>query len=190
MYWDRNTQAVRRIPVRVVDSNGNSTSSAEHSIEPERVGGLFFPGGERGATPAADEPEWQSLALRLQADMDNFRKRQVRRADEAILAERERLLQLILPVVDNLARALNQDASKDEVLRQGVELTYRELVRLLEQEGVAPIEAMGKPFSPDLHEAVATVMTDAQPGTVVEELARGFVMGDKLLRPARVVVAA
>src|SRR5262245_50055070 len=71
-------------------------------------------------TPPA-ENEWQEKALRLQAEMDNFRKRQTRRADEAIAAERERLLNHFLPILDNLERALNQPQGSDEALRQGVE---------------------------------------------------------------------
>jgi molecular chaperone GrpE len=190
MYWNRGAQSVRRIPVRVIDTTDNPVSTAEHSIEGEKVPESFSPTGDPIASQAENEPEWQSLALRLQADMDNFRKRQARRADEAILAERERLLQLMLPIADNLARALDQDDSGDGVLQQGVKLTYRELMRLLESEGVIPIEAVGQTFTPDLHEAMATVRTAALPGTVVEELAKGFMMGEKLLRPARVVVAA
>jgi molecular chaperone GrpE len=142
------------------------------------------------ASPTTDAPDWRSLALRLQADMDNYRKRQARRADDAIAVERERLLGLMLPVADNLTRALNQDGQGDESLRRGVELTYRELMRLLEREGVTRIEAVGQTFTPELHEAVATVMTEAEAGTVVEELGSGYKMGEKLLRPARVVVAS
>ncbi len=97
----------------------------------------------------------------------------------------------MLPVADNLTRALNQDGQGDEVLRQGVELTYRELMRLLEAEGVTRIEAVGQTFTPELHEAVATVMSEAKAAdTVVEEVESGYKLGEKLLRPARVVVAA
>lgn len=192
MYWDeyapRSARSVRRVPVRVTDTETDAYSM-ERSVEQESTRELPSATGDHIPAPAADESEWQLLAQRLQADMDNFRKRQIRRADEAILAERERLLQRILPVVDNLARALDQADSEDEALRKGVELTYRELMRLLESEGVTPIETVGNPFTPDLHEAVATIKTDAQPGTIVEELTKGFKIGDKLLRPARVVVA-
>jgi molecular chaperone GrpE len=124
------------------------------------------------------------------ADIDNFRKRQTRRADESITAERERLLRLFLPVADNLTRALGHDGEGDQLLRQGVELTYRELMRRLETEGVTRIQTLGRPFTPDLHEAVATVVADAEAGTIVEELERGYMLKDRLLRPARVVVAA
>jgi molecular chaperone GrpE len=142
------------------------------------------------ALPADDGPDWQSLALRLQADMNNFRKRQVRRADDAVAAERERLLSLMLSIADNLARALQHDGQEDDSLQQGVELTYRELMRLLEAESITRIEAVGQTFTPELHEAVGTVMSDAEAGTVIEELESGYKLGEKLLRPARVIVAA
>jgi molecular chaperone GrpE len=122
--------------------------------------------------------------------MDNFRKRQTRRADEAIAAERERLLRLFLPVADNLERALRYDTADEQTLRQGVELTRRELLRLLENEGVSRLETIGQPFEPEQHEAVATVSNAAEPGTIAHEVEGGYRLGHKLLRPARVVVAA
>jgi molecular chaperone GrpE len=147
------------------------------------------PASDEIASLAAGEYDWQSVALRLQADMNSFRRRQSRRADDAVTEERERLLRLLLPVADNLTRALNNGGQEHDSLRQGVELTYRELERLLEAEGVVRIEALGQDFSPEVHEAVGTVTTDAKAGIVVEELESGYKLGEKLLRPARVVVA-
>ena len=191
MYWDGSPQRVRRIPVRVVKDQDASSSQEGQPKEIDEVAESSLSVSDEVASPAMDELDWQSLALRLQADMDNYRKRQARRADDAIAVERERLLRLMLPVADNLTRALDQDKQGDEVLRQGVELTYRELMRLLEAEGVTRIEAVGQTFTPELHEAVATVMSEAKAaGTVVEEVESGYKLGERLLRPARVVVAA
>jgi molecular chaperone GrpE len=191
MYWDERSWPARRIPVRVVEDEDTPVSLAEQSdqvIETDRESSTRI--SDEIVSPRAGEPDWQALALRLQADMGNFRKRQTRRADEAIDTERERLLRLILPVADNLARALSHDGQEDESLRRGVELTRRELMRLLKAEGVTRIEALGQPFTPELHEAVATIATDARVGTIVEEVEVGYKLGNKLLRPARVVVAA
>ncbi len=188
MYWDPNTQPVRKIPVRVMGEGQAPISPEEQPVE-AAAGESPLLSNDEIASPARGETDWQSLALNLQADMDNFRKRQVRRADEAVGAERERLLRLILPVADNLARALSQEGQVDQSLRQGVELTYRELIRFLEAEGVTRIETVGLPFTPELHEAVATAATDAGAGTVVEEVAGGYTLGGRLLRPARVIVA-
>ncbi len=145
--------------------------------------------------PAMDETNWKEKAIRLQAEMDNFRKRQTRRADEAISAERDRLLMVFLPAVDNLARALTHQEHRNgddsnSVLRQGVELTHRELLRLLEAEGVTLLKTVDHEFDPEWHEAIAMISANVESGTVVEEVEAGYKLGDKLLRPAKVVVAA
>ncbi|MCB0168117.1 MAG: nucleotide exchange factor GrpE [Anaerolineae bacterium] len=136
------------------------------------------------------ETDWQQVATQLQADMDNFRKRQKRQAEEATGNERERLLRLFLPIVDNLARALNHNTAEDDSLRQGVELTYREFTRLMAAEGVSRVETIGQPFDPSYHEALATIVTHAESGTIVEEVEAGYTLDGKLLRPAKVLVAA
>ena len=140
--------------------------------------------------PPAEETDWKAAAMRLQAEMENFRKRQTRRAEEAAANERERLLLRILPVADNMARALSHSHADSGNLRQGVELINRELQRFLESEGATRIEAVGQPFDPTLHEAIGTRPANAEPDTVVDEVETGYKLGDKLLRPARVVVAA
>ncbi len=142
------------------------------------------------AKPQQEEPDWKETALRLQAEMDNFRKRQTRRADEAITTERERLLNRLLPLADNMARAMAHSQAGEQSLRRGVELIQRELLRLLEAEGVTRIEALGQPFDPTVHEALATREDEAETDTVITEIEPGYKLGDKLLRPARVVVAA
>jgi molecular chaperone GrpE len=137
-------------------------------------------------------------AARLQAEMDNFRKRQQRLAADQTETERRRLLADYLHVVDDLERALSAPDRDDEALRQGVALTHRAALKLLQREGVEPVQAMGQPFDPNWHEAVATVSAlDAaanngrQPDsdTVIQVLEPGYRQGDRLLRPARVVVA-
>jgi molecular chaperone GrpE (heat shock protein) len=124
MYWDEINRSVHKIPVRVVRSEDPPIRPAEQSGEVETAHKQHRSASGEVASPAAGEPDWQTLALHMQADMDNFRKRQARRADEAIVAERERLLRLMLPVADNLARALSHNGQGDETLRQGVELTH------------------------------------------------------------------
>ena len=136
---------------------------------------------------------WRDRALRLQAEIENFRKRQQRLAEARILADRERLLRAFLRVADDLERALHADGADADDLRQGVDLTYRSLTRLLDQEGAEPIEAAGQPFDPAWHEAVGTVPhvhAGAAPDTVVKVVEAGYRLGDRLLRPARVIVAA
>lgn len=147
---------------------------------------------EASAGPAWSEQEvdWRAQVLRLQAEMDGFRKRQLQRAEAAIAAERERLLRLMLSVADNLTRVLNHSRPGDVAIWHGVDLTHRELMRQLQAEGVTPIQAVGQPFDPQWHEAVAVRPAPTPSGTVIEEIETGYQLNGKLLRPARVVVAA
>ena len=142
--------------------------------------------------------DWRDRAMRLQADMDNYRKRQQRLAQDQIEAERQRLLGAFLQVVDDLERALaapattDQGLRHDEGLRRGVELTHRAAMQLLQREGVEPIEARNKRFDPNWHEAVATVGhngSDAPEDTVIEVVESGYRLGERMLRPAKVIVA-
>ncbi len=151
---------------------------------------------EAEAAPAAAQQElemWRDQALRLQAEMDNFRKRQRRLAEERVAAERENLLREFLTVADDLKRALGAEEGDAASLRQGVEMTYQSLLRVLKQAGAEIVEAAGQPFDPTWHEAVGTVPAEqagVEPDTVVEVLQDGFRIGERLLRPARVIVAA
>jgi molecular chaperone GrpE len=124
--------------------------------------------------------------------MENYRKRQRRLAQDLIAQERERLLQRFLEVADELERALTAQQTDVDSLRQGVELTYRSLIKLLEQEDVEPVAALGQPFNPEWHEAVGATSetrSGVPPQTVVEVLRTGYRLGDRLLRPARVIVS-
>ena len=163
-----------------------STDSPESQPEPVQVQPDIT-----GADESVDV--WRDRALRLQAAMENYRKRQQRLAEERILEERERLLRRFLQVADELERALREQRADVASLRHGVELTHRILMQLLEQEDVKPIGALGQPFDPEWHEAVGTTTEyehGLQPYTVVEVLRPGYRLGDHLLRPARVLVAA
>ena len=151
---------------------------------------------EEAATPAPDRSaeveEWRDRALRLQAEMDNYRKRQQRCAQDQIEAERHRLLGGFLRVVDDLERALGAPVAGADGLRQGIELTHRAAMQLLQQEGVERIEAKNRAFDPNWHEAVATVGhsgDQTSTSTVVEVVEPGYRLGERLLRPAKVVVA-
>ncbi|MBN1954241.1 MAG: nucleotide exchange factor GrpE [Anaerolineae bacterium] len=150
------------------------------------------PPEEKPAEIAAELERWRDRALRLEAEIDNFRKRQRRLAEEQIAAERERLLRSFLNVADDLARALAANGGESKGLRTGVDLTYQGLVRLLNLEGVEPIDAAGQPFDPLWHEAVGTVPHQAagvEPNTVAEVVQPGYCIGERLLRPAHVIVA-
>jgi molecular chaperone GrpE len=131
----------------------------------------------------------QDRLLRTAAEFDNYRKRMDReRRDLAEYTAGEVLTEL-LPIIDNLERAL-QAALPDDPLRKGVELTHRQMLDILRKRGVKPIEALGADFAPNFHQAVIhEVSPEHREGEVMEELQRGYVVGDRLLRPAMVKVA-
>lgn len=135
---------------------------------------------------------WRDRALRLQAEMENYRKRQRRLAEEQIAAGHERVLRALLEITENLARALAARDADAASLRQGLEITLGSAKQALDREGVHPIEAEGQPFDPMWHEAVATVphtQVEVEPHTVVDVTEKGYRLGARVLRPARVVVA-
>jgi molecular chaperone GrpE len=134
---------------------------------------------------------------RRQADFDNYRKRTERDRQDTYHKMVGDVVGRLLPVLDNLRRALDTEASQQagesEEFRhflQGVELIYKQLTDVLESLGLQPVAAVGQPFDPHVHEAVITEQTeDYAPDTVIQELVRGYRLGDKLLRPAVVKVA-
>jgi molecular chaperone GrpE len=130
--------------------------------------------------------------LRERAEMDNFRKRQERMAADAIRREKRELLHKVLEVMDNLDRAMRFEESMDrESLHQGLRLVQWQLNELLKEEGLTPVPTVGQPFDPRVHEAIEQVQSSEHPeGTVVEEVRRGYMLGDEMLRPARVKVSS
>lgn len=134
---------------------------------------------------------------RRQADFENFRKRVERERSETYNRATADLVAKLLPVLDNLGRALDTEASveateSDEFRHflSGVDLIHKQLGGVLETLGVKPVSSVGEPFNPHVHEAVVTEETDDfEPDTVMQEIVRGYRLGDKLLRPALVKVA-
>jgi molecular chaperone GrpE len=137
-----------------------------------------------------DLEEERQRRLRLLADFDNLRRRATREPDMARREGQRMALRPLLPVVDALERALAA-GSTDPDFYEGVGATYRLFITALRETGAEPVESVGRPFDPSVHEAVATVRADdVEPGMVVREIRRGWRLGDELLRPAQVVVAA
>jgi molecular chaperone GrpE len=141
--------------------------------------------------PTAPTIDWQDMALRLRAEMDNYYKRQQYLAEERVAQEKANLLTGFLDVVDNLEQVLAH-AEPGAPCRQGIKATYDVAVKLLRNENVEAIPAIGKPFDPGLHEAVATAPASPDQKAemlIVDEVRRGYRIGERLLRPARVIVA-
>ena len=133
--------------------------------------------------------EYYDLLLRTRAEFDNYRKRIERERQESSAAAAADLLRDLLPLLDDLERALGADSSGD-AYRKGVELIHKQLLDLLARRGARPIDAVGADFDPHIHQAVTYEHVEGRrDGEVVEELRRGYMLGDRLLRPAMVKVA-
>ena len=138
-----------------------------------------------------ERDEYLDLAKRAQADFENYRKRAAKEAAAAGARARSGLIRELLPVVDNLERALASSDGADETFVQGVRLVYNELQGVLSRAGVEAIEPAGEPFDPTVHEALSTRESDgAEAGVVLDVVEKGYRSGDTVIRPARVVVAA
>jgi molecular chaperone GrpE len=141
----------------------------------------------------AESKQHYDRLLRVSAEFDNFKKRSVREADEFRKFANETLLKDLLLVVDNLERAIasaNDTTESNTCVVEGVQLTLDDILKILSKYGVTPIEAVGRPFDPAFHQAIMQEETDAHPeNAVVSEMQKGYLLHDRLLRPAMVVVA-
>jgi molecular chaperone GrpE len=149
------------------------------------------PAEEQLSALTAERDEYLDRLLRLKAEFENFRKRSRRELAEAEERARGRLLVEFLPVMDNLGRALDAAEHHEEgKVLEGVRLTHGQFVGLLAKEGVSEIAPLGEPFDPHHHDAMLTQPSEAPEGTVVAVLERGYALGDRVLRPARVAVSS
>jgi molecular chaperone GrpE len=128
--------------------------------------------------------------LRLAADFDNFKKRTRRDSEQQAAAQKEAFIGELLPILDNLERALASEQSTDSAqLHQGVTMTLQQLGQLLHRHGIEAVEDIGQPFDPHRHEAIAVRHDPRQPDQIVLEVAqRGYCRGDQVFRPAKVIV--
>ena len=171
-----------------------TTSDAESSVSTE---------GEPGAADGGEaEPRAEDLAakvtaleeslLRAKADFQNLQRRAAAERAESIRFANADIMRSLLGVLDDFERALqaSDEAKKDDPVIEGVRLVYDNLTKALSEAGLTAIEAQGQLFDPTVHEALLQQPTgDAPPGTVVEQVAKGYMLRDRVLRPARVIVA-
>lgn len=131
--------------------------------------------------------------LRVSAEFDNYKKRTAREMKEVVKYANEKIAKELLTVVDNLERAIESATAQcppDDPLVQGVELTLSDTLKLLERHQVFPIEALGQPFDPNFHQAMMQAASEEHPpNTVVQELQKGYMIHDRLLRPSLVAVS-
>lgn len=141
----------------------------------------------------AEAAKFRDLALRNQADLENYRKRAAREREEAVRYSNQSLIEDLLPVLDNFelgleaARAGGGDAG---AILKGMDMVLRQVADFLQKAGVQSIEAAGTPFDPNLHQAISQEASADQPeGTVLRQLRKGYKLKDRLLRPANVIVS-
>ena len=179
-------EALREAAEAVSESRARAQAEApgspEASAETARIEDL-----------SAELVETKDRLIRLQADFENFRRRAQREREEAVRYGTQNLFKDLLTTVDNLDRAIEharRGTGDAENLLQGVELVHKGLLGLMARHGVVEVEALGKPFDPAHHEAMAqTPNASVAPNTVLEVLQKGYKLRDRLLRPARVIVA-
>uniref|UniRef100_C5D4U2 Protein GrpE n=1 Tax=Geobacillus sp. (strain WCH70) TaxID=471223 RepID=C5D4U2_GEOSW len=136
--------------------------------------------------------EMENRYLRLYADFENFRRRTKMEMEAAEKYRAQSLVSDLLPALDNFERALKIEADNEQAksILQGMEMVYRSVLDALKKEGVEAIEAVGKPFDPNLHQAVMQVEdSNYEPNTVVEEFQKGYKLKDRVIRPAMVKVS-
>ncbi len=141
------------------------------------------------AESEAERDQYLADLQRVVADFDNYRKRVAREKEALVARAHAALVEAVLPVVDDLERALEAASLHEEAkLEDGVRLVHRQLLDVLVKEGLEEIPTDGL-FDPHVHEALAAIPAEAEEGTILEVVQRGYVLGDRVLRPARVIVA-
>jgi molecular chaperone GrpE len=176
--------------------DGNPGMDGE--LDPANAGSESEQGGDLESLRAQLAEKDKEIAelkdkyLRTLADSENARKRVRQQSEESVRIQREAILRDLLPIIDNLERALvaARTGTDPKTIVDGVEMTVRALIDFLRAQGVTPLHAVGKAFDPNRHEAVDHVASEAHPpNTVVDEFHRGYLIGERVLRPARVSVA-
>ncbi|HEY6462296.1 MAG TPA: nucleotide exchange factor GrpE [Polyangiaceae bacterium] len=188
MHDDSNRNAAREAEAAARDGEGDAGDPAEALPEPSAPAASEDPLSAAQAEASRLKDQW----LRTAADFDNFRKRTRKELEDARRTGREDLLRAVLPVFDNLERAIQsaQRSTDVKAVADGLSLVQRQFTESLGREGIARVPTVGQPFDPAVHEAIQQVETeDHAPGTVLAEVQPGYVQGERLVRAAMVVVA-
>jgi molecular chaperone GrpE len=170
-------------PVTSRDEAGEPSGEEEPANEEDALR------AKEEASEEREQPEdYLALAQRIQADFENYRKRAAREAAAAGERAKSGLVRELLPIVDNLERALASAEDTEQHLAEGVRLVHSELIAVLERNGIQQFDPVGDKFDPSEHEALS-VRNDGEPGLVLEVVERGYRANGTVLRPARVVVS-
>ena len=180
---------MKKIPSRDREEEMNSSVQAKQS-SPTAAGDADSDDAMAGLQ--ADLDRFRDLALRSQADFENYKKRAAREKEDAVKYANSSLLQRLVSILDNfeLGLAAAKTESEHSPIYSGMVLVQKQLNDLLEENGLQAIEAEGKKFDPNLHEAIAHEPSESAEETVIRQARRGYRFKDRLLRPARVVVSS
>ncbi|WP_096188342.1 nucleotide exchange factor GrpE [Evansella halocellulosilytica] len=195
---EKNDNQVHEETIEADDQEQTESEEVEQEFIDERVEADSHHESEEGSSNEVAEieqklQETSNRLLRVQADYDNFRRRTKQEKESEAKYRSQRLAEELLPAVDNFERGLSIHPENEETksLLQGMEMVYRQLKEALEKEGVMPIKTVGEPFDPQLHQAVMQVESDEYDSNiVVEELQKGYMLKDRVIRPAMVKVNA
>jgi len=167
-----------------------NTEEVEQEVDDSQAGGdRINPVPVEPAALQAEREELLDTLQRVQAEFDNYRKRAARDQQSLVARAHERLVKELLPVLDDLERALGAaEAHEEAKLEEGVALVTRSLADVLRKEGLEEVPTEGK-FDPHVHEALLSQPSEAEEGTVIEVLQKGYRLGDRVIRPARVVIS-
>jgi molecular chaperone GrpE len=173
------------------DTGGESVSDKESDVDQDP---LAEEDPESKLTAAREQAqEHYDRLLRLSAEFDNYKKRTSREMRDVVRYANEKLIKELLAVVDNLERAIDsaaQETPSDASLVEGIHLTLNEVMKILQRYDVQPVKALGETFDPAFHQAMMQQEVEDQPANMVlQEMQKGYVMHDRLLRPAMVVVS-
>src|SRR5712671_1033578 len=180
---------MKKIPSREREEEMNS------SVQAKQASPAFASDADSDDAMAglqADLDRFRDLALRSQADFENYKKRAAREKEDAVKYANSSLLQRLVSILDNfeLGLAAAKTESEQSPIYSGMVLVQKQLNDLLEENGLQTIEAEGKKFDPNLHEAIAHEPSETPEGTVIRQARRGYRFKDRLLRPARVIVSS
>ncbi len=180
---------MKKIPSREREEEMNSSVQAKQA-SPAGAGDADSDDAMAGLQTDLDR--FRDLALRSQADFENYKKRAAREKEDAVKYANSSLLQRLVSILDNfeLGLAAAKTESEQSPIYSGMILVQKQLNDLLEENGLQTIEAEGKKFDPNLHEAIAHEPSESAEGTVIRQARRGYRFKDRLLRPARVIVSS
>jgi len=180
---------MKKIPSREREEEMNSSVQAK---QPSTAAAGDADSDDAMAGLQADLDRFRDLALRSQADFENYKKRAAREKEDAVKYANSSLLQRLVSILDNfeLGLAAAKTEGEHSPIYSGMVLVQKQLNDLLEENGLQAIEAEGKKFDPNLHEAIAHEPSESAEGTVIRQARRGYQFKDRLLRPARVVVSS